>query len=1030
MRLAEADKLNAKLCAHAFYEFSLLKMNGYGLFLKLRQQMASPAQASYFSLFTVMMCLKACAQYRANAFADFSYQLCILLEGMLGQMDIHQKCHMLQVICSLELHFNTSHKRPVQILGQLVQQIQLFLSKEEAELDTHDMLNIIKAYALAPHTLDITLVTSTTQSVLASLVLKPMKFPSVFWGKFLLHTAALRSGLGLQEADLQRIGDLLLQRVESASLVPLPAIATIIRGFAANRHVHTRLFECVLSKLQPMKPPLWFTLGLMKDLALVKYGGTTGLVVQFCQQFQPSLQEIGSLEALFDLWNVLSWQLHQRPSSLSPAHEGLISGTRQRVEELVAAKFPTSRIEQVLQVMQAHNQGPHKMGPGLVNRLFERIKGEWAAMNQRQQDISLLQLTVFRDKAVIEFTKSKLAAYQSPQLLSSLINNYLALEKKTFLMFDFVIQGISQCREKAASWKKIIAFFISSPPHIAINYKGYPHHLIYPLTASQLPADLDMDKEGITYSDLIKLHRILQNFGVHSSRPQQIMVHSLVGPSQALDRLIASETQGFALSEIGELLCDCRWELSEQKRALDALERIAAHLSESLKRSNQQQSFSFFIKYTKIQGFLLLQKRSTDKQSLQGVVSQLIQKIQQQQINAVPSQIVQAIFILYQLEDAGAILLTAADQANFRSMLDISLQLVGPVGFLGYLRQIDASPNRGKYVPLVESLYLSSPLQKYPNVIAQYLLYFSKHGCRNALVYNQIVADLSTSIHMMKPLNIYQTVTAFGNLNIQHAQIFQFFIAAIQRNIRLYNKECPDILFAYAKAGFRTPAVKQFARSVCDHVRQLAVDDRALAKLVAKPVQFLWSAILLDQVEHPLTELVFRLLEADAEYRKRLAQANNQTNYLCLQDVRSFCQVKEWKVSLTRGEVKNLRRSKSRYMETCQQNQLQLQSLLRPNTFKRNHLISNLMLVDFYFGADEAALLIDQQQHLTFDEQSRNGFGNFRQIILEEILKKNLIKRAVTINIWKFRNIPDQQKKLEFLRQEGVKEELLKEQLH
>lgn len=154
---SDFDCQYSKIIAQTLYTISYdyQKYDFHSLLAGVRMRINDPEKAKYYKNFSIMFILKACLNLKEDPrnqrnVCDIAYKTAALLIVDPKSFTNNNFVSMFKIICTLQLHLHTSHKKVPSVLYAL----HNHLASEFQNLTIIEKTKILQAYYFAPVTLD------------------------------------------------------------------------------------------------------------------------------------------------------------------------------------------------------------------------------------------------------------------------------------------------------------------------------------------------------------------------------------------------------------------------------------------------------------------------------------------------------------------------------------------------------------------------------------------------------------------------------------------------------------------------------------------------------------------------------------------------------------------------------------------------------------------------------------------------------------------------------------------------------------
>ncbi len=568
-RMIQEKKVNPKLCAHIFYEYSILRGDATVPFNFLKEVLNDPNQNTYLTPYACILIIKGIVQMRSEKrkYSDFAYRLCIHLESGVASLNTFQHTTLFNHIASLHLQNATSHKRPPQILWKLKELIE----ENKQSLSEEDVLNVLEGYTQAPHTLDIKLLQYLKNSVLLTISEKPLNLSLNFLIQFASIMAEQRDGINLSGDSLSMIGNELEKRFEAMHIVKLSHIVSTLKAFSDSNFKHDNLYACLYKKLMQIPENKYsFNKCVSILIFLLKQGfPSEEFARKVISKFKNELPQ-KHLEWALKVFYICSHPNLPDTPFWSEQRESIFQIIEQQCKKHpnVAIKLLGSRFSNITNTYAIR----------LQNWALAEIQQKWDDLDFYEKSNYALNFinTKHPENKWSNFIFEKFQGLSKNDLVA-LLNSYEHKEPKNYFMADLVFKVTNQSSERFHVLRKIIDALISTPPIIIMTRKGTPNDEVRKLLDDLLSKPLEIEPE-IRPIDLIKLNRNLKLFGVDNKFSHLLTVEYL----SKNDFIEQNKTNHFTLAEISELLIEVMENPAFNQEGLVPLKEKATELFQEI----------------------------------------------------------------------------------------------------------------------------------------------------------------------------------------------------------------------------------------------------------------------------------------------------------------------------------------------------------------------------------------------------------------------------------------------------------------
>ena len=542
-KMIQEGHVNPKLCAHIFYEYSILRGDATVPFDFLKNVLNDPNQNTYLTPYACILIIKGVMQIRSDRrkYSDFAYRLCVHLESGVASLNTFQHTTLFNHIASLHLHNATSHKRPPQILWKLKELIE----ENKQSLSEEDVLNVLEGYSNAPHTLDIKLLQYLKNSVLLTISQKPLNLSLNFLIQFTFLMSQQRDGMNLSLESLTMIGNELHKRFEAMHIVKLSHISLTLKAFHSHNFKHEQLYACLYKKLL-LIPEAKYTFNNCVSIStfLLKQNfPAEEFVKRALSKFKKEIPD-KHLEAVLKVFYVCSHPNIPDTPFFNEAREYIFQIVEQQCKKHpnVAIKILGSRFSNVTSTYAVK----------LQNWALTEIQQKWNDLDFYEKSNLALNFINAKhpENQWANFIFENFKDLEKSQLVA-LLNSYEHKEPKNYFMADLVFKVTNQSQEKFNVLRKIIDAIISTPPIILMTKKGTPNDEVRKLLESLSSRPLEIDSE-IRPIDLLKFNRSLKQFGVDPKLAHVLTVEYI----SKTDFIEQNKNNHFTLAEMSELLIE------------------------------------------------------------------------------------------------------------------------------------------------------------------------------------------------------------------------------------------------------------------------------------------------------------------------------------------------------------------------------------------------------------------------------------------------------------------------------------------
>ncbi|KRX01317.1 hypothetical protein PPERSA_11764 [Pseudocohnilembus persalinus] len=417
--------------------------------------------------------------------------------------------------------------------------------------------------------------------------------------------------------------------------------------------------------------------------------------------------------------------------------------------------------------------------------------------------------------------------------IDTLIVTYEAQNNKNYYMFDLVIEAIEASQNKAKNFKKIIDFLLDTPPIAFQNQKGTSHSQIKNLFKFQ------------------NLDNLFQNLAQNQNN-QQLNVEV-----QEQDQLEKIETE-IEKQNDNEKNQNLNQNSLQDEQNIDILEnkelvKIYDQEQQQLYNNEQNLSFTEFMKpniqQNNIIEAILLIKKMELKQLIPELSSQA-EEILQLQFQGV-LQYANLLTLVNYLKQIEEVWLQSYQQSQ-NYFMDNQQQQSSSDEYDSQQNQKQTQNQElyckfiDQYMPFIENFYLNNKIQKYDNVIVDYLKFFTQFQSQNMEVFNQIIKDLINILQFkqVKAYLIYQIIQTLSYKKINHNQLFELIFTKCfyQNSLKLYKLEAQDIIFYLSKLGYIS---EKYSQIQCNLLNLYSNQEFKIR--FSQPTHLLWSLLLQGQ---------------------------------------------------------------------------------------------------------------------------------------------------------------------------------------
>ena len=547
----ENMRVNVKVAAQIFQEFSLLHLPTKPIFDVLNKLLNDKNQQIYFTGYSISVILKACAynfvRNRKNYYGDFCYKILNLLEKHLPNFEITFLCRLFKNICVLKLNFTTSHKK----LHPCLLILKGIIQEKKGLLQEKDVLCLLEAFIHSPVSFDNAFLLYLKSSTLYTIQENPLKVTLKFLIKFVDLMGQLFQGIRLNNNSLENIGKEILKRLQLSNNIKFSLIYDCFKAFGEKNHYyHKSLFEFLYEKLTKT-PENEINVNLaifnIKILLNVKFDCKAFLFIVKTKILKNL--KVVPVDKLLDLLYIYSYPTYQNEAEFQSFSQVLSDAVKTSLES--NKLFVVNSFLFILARDYSHVKNPFFMD--FQNIALKLLKENWDTLRiQRKFDLALSFINVRYKRAEWGAFLMEKTINLDETDLNILLNQYFYKETKEYNSFNLVLNALITTSDQIRqhSLKNILSIFIKTPTHKVINFKGNPNQNIFKLIEI-LKFDINIHENKISYTDVLKFSRFFNILDLNTEFLLPIFFNSY----ERGELIKNFEIGDIILGEIGTFMC-------------------------------------------------------------------------------------------------------------------------------------------------------------------------------------------------------------------------------------------------------------------------------------------------------------------------------------------------------------------------------------------------------------------------------------------------------------------------------------------
>lgn len=586
--------LNPNLVAQVFHEYALLKFDIETPYNSLQESLNNIKLVENLTPFALTLIISGLSLINRDKrkFADFGYKICSLLEKWVESITIKNACGLFNNICSLKLHFVSSHKKKVQILDLLIIKIE----KNKESLNEEDFLNIIQGYINAPNTLGNSLLKYVKNTTLFTLSEKPLNLSSDFLIKFIEYLSYMKNGYLLNPLSLEFIVEEIQNRSEKTKPLKLNQISSLLIGLSntafSNSNIYNFLYDSVIKT-----PSKEYTLSLITSILIlfVKQGYNVDKLIDISlKKFENEFSQRNP-EILLKLLYILTF-----PNITQTEYIKII---RSKILKIITMKMDLNLKNNIISFGYNYSSIKSEEFGEIRKEFLTRISKVWNNLNINDKTTIAFGFINSKtyDKDWELFLKEKFTNLSCNDL-NKFLSIYEQIENKNTNLVEFILDVILQSPEKERIIQKVLDAIIDTPPAAFQTSRGNTTKKLNKMIISinydtlDLQIDLNYLLKIFCFLNLLKENHIL------TTKLTSIYLKNLQSSLQLQEKSL------IYLSELGEFLIELIQfsdEGNEKNQIIAFILFTQNSLSKKLEQPEDIQniSLSLLIKSFKIQKF-------------------------------------------------------------------------------------------------------------------------------------------------------------------------------------------------------------------------------------------------------------------------------------------------------------------------------------------------------------------------------------------------------------------------------------------